>query len=376
MLTLTAEDLARHAEATRTLLSPFAYRDSDAWRAAVCESVRAFVGGDAVMAGLPGEGSYLFSPHLPSEVLDGARRFLEGPTLGQAGSPDPRVNTFYRALVQQGIDAVDFDDIDRLTGGGLYDSPAYIEVFGPAGLHDMRTLYVPARAVGRNTLAALALYSGRVVPRREGALRFQRLRMLRPALEAGVDTVGRLQGLREAVDTVPVPLIAFGSDGRVLHRTPALEWLLRDDPRRSEIETVAAALARRVAAYTSARRSRFADGAAALARHSVATARGRYDLRATLLPEGLSGSGGAVLVTAERAGRAALPSVATLREQYGLSPREAEVAILLAEGLPNDALALRLAISPHTARRHTESVMRKLLVESRAGVGARLFRND
>jgi len=68
------------------------------------------------------------------------------------------------------------------------------------------------------------------------------------------------------------------------------------------------------------------------------------------------------------------PRALRLQGEYGLTPREAEVAVLLAEGLSNSALARRLGISPHTARHHTQRVLGKLGVHSRAEAGARLRR--
>ena len=56
--------------------------------------------------------------------------------------------------------------------------------------------------------------------------------------------------------------------------------------------------------------------------------------------------------------------------RFGLTPREAAVAQLLARGEPNARVAELLGISPHTARRHTESVMLKLDAHNRAQVGA------
>ncbi|MGZ8379438.1 MAG: response regulator [Gemmatirosa sp.] len=64
------------------------------------------------------------------------------------------------------------------------------------------------------------------------------------------------------------------------------------------------------------------------------------------------------------------PSDAELLARFGLTDRQSEVARLLSEGLSNDELAQRLGISPHTARNHTEHVMRKLGANSRARVGA------
>lgn len=63
-----------------------------------------------------------------------------------------------------------------------------------------------------------------------------------------------------------------------------------------------------------------------------------------------------------------------LQVQYGMTPRELEVARLLEEGCSNRAIAERLAISPHTARHHTQRALSKLRVHSRSEAGAALRR--
>ncbi len=49
-----------------------------------------------------------------------------------------------------------------------------------------------------------------------------------------------------------------------------------------------------------------------------------------------------------------------------LTPREREVLALLAEGLANKAIAVRLGISEHTAKVHVNAILAKLGVDSRA----------
>ena len=56
----------------------------------------------------------------------------------------------------------------------------------------------------------------------------------------------------------------------------------------------------------------------------------------------------------------------------GLTPRELEVAHLLAEGLTNAELARRLFISPRTAAVHVSNILSKLGVSSRTQVAAAL----
>jgi DNA-binding NarL/FixJ family response regulator len=65
-----------------------------------------------------------------------------------------------------------------------------------------------------------------------------------------------------------------------------------------------------------------------------------------------------------------VPRRAYLQFEYGLTTREAEVALLLAEGRSNTAIAAELGISTHTARHHTQRVLAKLGVHSRAAAGA------
>jgi DNA-binding NarL/FixJ family response regulator len=61
-----------------------------------------------------------------------------------------------------------------------------------------------------------------------------------------------------------------------------------------------------------------------------------------------------------------------LQLQYGLTAREQAVAVLLAQGRSNAAIAEALQISTHTARHHTQRILAKLGVHSRAAAGAQL----
>jgi DNA-binding CsgD family transcriptional regulator/predicted ester cyclase len=61
-----------------------------------------------------------------------------------------------------------------------------------------------------------------------------------------------------------------------------------------------------------------------------------------------------------------------LREHAGLTAREAQVALLMAERLTHTEIASELKIKPNTARRHCENVLSKLGVKRRQQVAQAL----
>ena len=66
-----------------------------------------------------------------------------------------------------------------------------------------------------------------------------------------------------------------------------------------------------------------------------------------------------------------MPTPAEVAERLGLTLRQAEVALLLAERYSNREIAASLSVSVHTARHHIEAVLGRLGVP-RAQVGGRL----
>ena len=68
-----------------------------------------------------------------------------------------------------------------------------------------------------------------------------------------------------------------------------------------------------------------------------------------------------------------LPTRTDIVARHGLTPREADVALLLARGRSRAQVAAALGLSPHTVRHHTEIVFRKLNVHARAAVAMALL---
>jgi DNA-binding NarL/FixJ family response regulator len=65
---------------------------------------------------------------------------------------------------------------------------------------------------------------------------------------------------------------------------------------------------------------------------------------------------------------AAIETCATMLER--LTPREADILKLLADGATNDGVARELAISPRTVQTHLDRLYRKLGVANRTGAVA------
>ncbi len=84
---------------------------------------------------------------------------------------------------------------------------------------------------------------------------------------------------------------------------------------------------------------------------------------------------GAATPGGQPAAGAAAPALTdeVLRERYALTPRQIEVARLVAQGFSNADIAERMGLSFYTVRNYIEQILRRLDVPSRAAVGAMLY---
>ena len=193
--------------------------------------------------------------------------------------------------------------------------------------------------------------------------------VVEPALRAALQTLGSIPESSRSpfavLDALAEPIGVIGPTGRWLHRSRAFNDLLAilPEPRRTEL---VAELERRAV--------QFLNDLAGL--HATRTATTSPVPLWTI--DVLSASATAIEVST-RSGRSCLVrlearSGVTLGQaaSAGLSKRERDVAILLAEGLANKRIAERLDISEHTVRRHSESIFRKLGVANRSSVASAL----
>jgi len=154
--------------------------------------------------------------------------------------------------------------------------------------------------------------------------------------------------------------------GSVVYANPALKQIVDADPEATKLRTECLALAQHL--FSMARQARELPGSTD--RRLRTTAAG-YWIRGALVEPRFFDSQPISLVVLVRTTPEKIPLEA-LQSRYGLTPREALVALQLAEGRTNDEIAQRLGISLNTVRRHVERVLPKLDVHSRAAVAAKL----
>lgn len=227
--------------------------------------------------------------------------------------------------------------------------------------------------------AALHLYHDSESRDRFGERGLALLRLLLPAYKAGLHTCCRLSRRREELkdlfDHSGDAILIADTAGAVVHRNRRLTKLLSGDPESERVVGEALSMAACVLSLVSRRNSAApADSRSKETASSwrlVRTARATYRLFAFLLGEATMGTRAHAAVV--MVPTASQPMDAErLRAEYHLTARETDVAHLLAAGKSTRDIANAMCISSHTARHHTESVMRKLGVRRRAEVGARL----
>ena len=366
---MTSVDLARLEAASRMLLNPLVSPTATAWLQEAGRLVRDFIGGERVVIMAPTESGRYYSEDAP-EVADGVHGYVEG--VGAEGIlfTDPVVRAWNNLRQRTGQEVLSWDlsrALVEANGYRMLDSPIVADVLQGQRYNDFAVL-VRTTEIGDAMIWALHTeYGGFAF----GEQTTNVLGTLLPSFRAGLDALLRFGAHRYALDAISEPIAAFDADGRLLHQNPALTRLLDADPERDRIDVELRVLARRLRALAFPLRHEKAD--VPTVSREVATGRGCYTLRGVLLPPSGGGFGEAVLVSVVLEARLALPSAEDVRARHGLTKREAEVALLLAEGLSNADLAERLYVSPHTVRHHVESVLGKLGLTSRAAVAARLM---
>ncbi|PAP75478.1 helix-turn-helix transcriptional regulator [Rubrivirga marina] len=358
-VTLTSSDLAHLGDAVRLLVSPFDHDGVDGWRSAVLAHLRPLLGADSAGFLLPVPGQLPFYSN--EQDLGELNTYPDVP-------PPPDVNGVPGLVKSAELGVATLAMAYEGDPSEYFASAHYNEHAAPHHSHD--TLMMTAVGPEVAGLSSLHFWHDRPTGPTFGDREVALLRVLRPAFMAGIrSTVAwtrHRKSLLDAFDRLGQAAAVADMDGRLLHVTPALEQMLDDDP---DPVPLRAALRDLLGGAVRAERG---DGAGAAFERSVRTRSAAYALRGCLY-------GGHVgtplaIVNVERAHAA--PSVDALVARFGLTERQAEVALLLGARKSNREIAEALFISPHTARNHTEAVLRKLHLRDRRDVQAKLAEPD
>jgi DNA-binding CsgD family transcriptional regulator len=365
-LNLTDADLSRLETVIRTLLSPLNYAGIDEWAMAVLHDFQPLLGYDQGVFGhslggaLAVEGN---GPRMEVASREYADYFCQ---------VDPGVTVKRKKL---GLEVYHRND--------LYD-PLTIhreEIFGdwcvPHKLFDPIGM---SYDFGEGFPPTMHLYHDSEGQHPFAEREMNLLRLTLPAYKAGVLACARLARRRTELgnlfESCTDAICVTDTTGRVIHQNRNLVQLMATEP---EHGRVLDEVRRTVSAVSSLQTHRDGHGGGPGQAHAVTeagwrrvrTGRATYRLYGVLLGESTFAElpHVAVVVAPITAGPL---SNEQLRERYGLTAREIEVARMLADGKSAAELADALHVSSHTARHHTENVMRKLGVERRAAVGCKL----
>lgn len=368
-ITLSTADLGRLSDVVRLLVSPLEHDSVDHWRRAVNREVKAFVGADSAgfMLAMPDAPLFYSEEHDPDEIA----RYPD-----VAPPPLPDGTPLWDRMLERGSGWL--PDLYTDNGKTYYRSTYFNEFAGANYAADTLFAMAPLRGSGPLSMGGLHLWHERPNGRTFGEREQELLRLLFPALRAGMHAQLRFGAERKSLlnsfDALEQAVLVCDHAGTPQHRTAALSRLVDQDPEGALVMLAVQSLARDLAPRS---RRQQHDVVLVQARSGVVrqvrTERARYVMRGCAHGHTESGAPLAILVTLDCCA-APEPTLEELQERFGFTPTEAKVARLLADGKATADIASALEVSPHTVRRHTERVFQKLGVKRRAAVAAALLR--
>ena len=361
---LSSSDLERLGKAQRALLSPLNHSSLDGWQAEVGRAVKMVLQADHAVCWYP--------------TRDGLAIYSDDVDGGTIKAFQERFRGFEPGRIRSEAELIDRTGHRRAAGGpgayhesALYDREEFDrsafcqEFMRPAGLNYCLGLSVPLV----DGEAAVMLAFERPDADGFGEEGLLRLNLLVPAFEAGAILHARLErdltALERVVDHLDIGVFLRFPGGRTLANR-GLTNMLAEDPDASRVRGRVEALALRLISPDDESMARKTGNARAR------TPAAEYRLSGGHLALDDSGRDGSLVVIDRR--WTALPSPERIRTRFGLTPRQAQVALLMAEGTASREIARSLRVSPHTVRRHEEAVLRKLGLRSRAGIALSLLR--
>lgn len=357
---LSPTDRHQLNRASETMLRPFEHAMPIDYLKAIAAEVRPLLGAFAAVSGARGpDGTVsIDSDDWPPDTVAEFARWK----LRDAGT---------ERAISAGLE---FSSMRRMVGGdwdGYAQDPMVRAWYKPNGVHDAAAylLHWPED----DALVTVEWQGATFGTPRLGEEGEWILSMLLPSLKAGTRllySLGRHRNrLAADMDALGVAMWVCERRGRVLHQSTEVGRILAEDPESSQVLEAVPMVARGVVGSGPVVSSEVVPSTGV--HRMIQTRVARYRLSAALATHDMHFGVADVLVTLARVpDRLVQPQVGDVAQ--AMSPREQEVAALLARGARNAVIAATLGISPHTVRRHTERVLAKLGVASRAEVAARL----
>jgi DNA-binding CsgD family transcriptional regulator len=375
-LSLSTAQQNRIYDALQAMTRPLSYDSDVEWRRAIAVPVRRLLSADKVTLVLVGADLPSFSDDFSDKATS---RYL--PNIG------PLLRRLRKRFERRFIPVFDRE---------VFWGPMLEEYFQSSYYHDYIRLIRAFDAIGMAVPSMdsrpesylghhLMCHHARPQPEGFGPDALAILQLLYPAFAAGVRTWEQQalqnRALRRLLDRGGLRAALFGPLGRRLHQTPPLSEVLAVDPDGDDVTEAGRALAVDLAAV-----HRRSTGSLPAPNWSptrdVRTPVATYRLTASVAPSHLVGPTFVAVVVAdvlwhraegaETAPASGLPSRETVCDRFYLTPRQAEVALLLAGRHTNKEIADALSISPSTARHHVQAVLEALGTSSRRDVAEKL----
>jgi DNA-binding CsgD family transcriptional regulator len=367
-LHLTSADLNRCEAVSRALLSPLASGTVDEWRSEVLSRLRDLLHTDQSLFMLSTADKVHYSDSLDARVVRGYDQFLAGTDSSGVRLTDPVVARWLRERQAIGQSVFTNLEVNKLLapyGLSLSNSPMFQEGMAAAGVVDQRSMFVTFP--GGASMIQCGLTGKGSAPFGDGVIAL--LGMLLPSYQAGLRANAIFTQRWASLDAMAEAVAVFGEAKRELHRNPALSQMMESEPQRHLLQGGILRIAASLYPLAIEAKNHRVEEVLPESRHAVVTESATYHMRATLLPSGAFADHPAVMVWVECRGSSPLPAPEVLRERYPLTKREAEVALLMAEGHSNAQIAENLFLSIHTVRRHVEGVFAKVGINSRKALG-------
>lgn len=358
MLQLSSADQKRIQQAQRVLLAPLQYPSAQAWRRAAAAAVQHVLKGDHAYAFEWGPDQFSVATH----EVDSAYLFEAKPYLAAETESVSLPQRMHAMRVCRGTGVYQYHEHDLATRSEVEQDPFFQEVAAKYGIQHATGISV----VQNQTETSICVAFEQPDAPGFAPKASEQLALLVPAFEAGLRHLNRFSTCRERVqgmfDELTDPVLLFSADGRELYRNRALRQLFASmrDPKPLRDTATQVAL------------SVVDGGSEADSQHAqevVHCSTGRFTVRGTF-GSTLFDQEASVLVTVTS--DSPFPPPLFLRTTFDLTPREAEIALLAAQGYTDPCISDALSISVHTVRCHLSAARTKLDVNSRTALAHRL----